>query len=273
MGTEGAISEEGAGVVLTSDSLSDNTATGATDQIGLGGGLFADGSSNISDTTVSGNHADSGGGGIYTASSEILSNSLVSDNTANLGAGIDGDWNLQASGSAIVDNVASGPANAGGGLYFPASGANRADFQAVTVAGNVSNTGAGFAIASASGSAQAGGGTLADSTVADNRTPAGTEQDCALVGPSPQGLPLSSAGGNVTGDSSCGFTTTSDRQGAGAQGYWMVASDGGVFSYNTAFLRLHGRQATERADRRAGAHAGQPGLLGGGLRRRHLQLR
>jgi hypothetical protein len=235
-GDGGAISEDGAGVVLSADTLSGNTATGSSVESGRGGGLFAEGSSNISNTTLSGNHADSGGGGIYTASSEILSNSLVSGNTSNLGAGIFGDWNLQASSSAVVDNVASGPSNAGGGLYFPASGANRADFQAVTVAGNVAGLGAGFAIASAAGPAQAGGGTLADSTVADNRTPAGTEQDCALIGPSPQGLPLSSGGGNVTGDSSCGFTTTSDRQGAGAQGYWMVASDGGVFNYDAAFF-------------------------------------
>ncbi len=38
-------------------------------------------------------------------------------------------------------------------------------------------------------------------------------------------------------------------------------------------LRVHGRQAAQRADRGHGRHARRRGLLAGGLRRRHLQLR
>ena len=54
--------------------------------------------------------------------------------------------------------------------------------------------------------------------------------------------PLGSAGGNVVGDTSCGFVTTSDRQGAGAQGYWMTATDGGIFNYNAGFFGSMGGQ-------------------------------
>ncbi len=231
-GDGGAISEEDQGVVLTGDTITGNRATG-TD--GYGGGLYADDISNISTTTISANHADTGGGGLYLSDGMLLSNSSITGNTSNLGAGIYSNWSVQATSSAIVDNVASGPSDAGGGIYLTPNGNDRADFQAVTVAGNVADSGAGFAIASASGPDQAGGGTLANSTVADDRTHAGTEQDCALVGPAPQGLPLGSAGGNVAGDTTCGFATTSDRQGAGAQGYWMIASDGGIFNYNAGF--------------------------------------
>ena len=104
----------------------------------------------------------------------------------------------------------------------------------VTVAGNRSDAGAGFAL---HGTAVApGSGTLANSTVADNRTPGGAEADCAVVGTPPPARPLGSAGGNVVGDTSCDFTTTSDRQGAGAQGYWMTATDGGIFNYNAGFF-------------------------------------
>ena len=44
-----------------------------------------------------------------------------------------------------------------------------------------------------------------------------------------------------------------------AGGYWLVASDGGIFSYGDApVLRLDGR-STEQADRRDGVHAGRQG--------------
>ena len=57
-------------------------------------------------------------------------------------------------------------------------------------------------------------------------------------------------------------------------GYWEVASDGGVFSFGDAtLLRLPGRQAPEQADRRDRRHAYRQRLLGGGFRRRDLQLR
>ena len=57
-------------------------------------------------------------------------------------------------------------------------------------------------------------------------------------------------------------------------GYWLVASDGGVFTFGDAtFYGSAGRQATEQADRRDRHHARRRRLLVGGLRRRYLQLR
>ena len=57
------------------------------------------------------------------------------------------------------------------------------------------------------------------------------------------------------------------------RGYWMVAADGGIFSFGDApFFGSMGGHAAEPAHRR---HRGRPGdrrLLGGGHRRRHLQL-
>ena len=118
-------------------------------------------------------------------------NSLLSGNTANLGAGVyddnESDAILQATSSAIVDNTASGAANAGGGIYLVGNTSNRIDFPAVTVAGNVSATGAGFAIDSTGG--QSGGGTLANSTVAGNMNAGGVEQDCADAGHAAAGAP------------------------------------------------------------------------------------
>ena len=241
-GFGGAISEEGDGLNLAGDTITGNNALATPSETAQGGGVYADDATNISDSTISGNHADSGGGGLYLDDGMILNSSLVSGNTSNLGAGIYSDWVVQSTGSAIVDNVASGSSDAGGGVYLSAesNAQNHVDFDAVTVAGNVADTGAGFALASSSSPGQNGGGTLSNSTVADNRTPGGTELDCSLVGPAPQGLPLGSAGGNVVGDTSCGFVTTSDRQGAAAQGYWMTATDGGIFNYNAGFFGSEG---------------------------------
>ena len=58
----------------------------------------------------------------------------------------------------------------------------------MTVAGNVSDTGAGFAIDSI-GTGRPAAATLANSTVAGNRTSAGVEQDCACAGRLAPGAP------------------------------------------------------------------------------------
>ena len=56
--------------------------------------------------------------------------------------------------------------------------------------------------------------------------------------------------------------------------YWLVASDGGIFTFgNAGFSWFDRRHPTEPADRRHGAHTIQRGLLARGVRRRHLHLR
>ena len=58
------------------------------------------------------------------------------------------------------------------------------------------------------------------------------------------------------------------------EGYWLVASDGGIFAFgDAAFAGSAGGVAPQPADRGHGRHARRRGLLAGGPRRRHLQLR
>ena len=53
------------------------------------------------------------------------------------------------------------------------------------------------------------------------------------------------------------------------QGYWMVASDGGIFAFGDAkFAGSAGEPGAQQADRRHGSDAVGPGLLDGVLRRR-----
>ena len=63
-----------------------------------------------------------------------------------------------------------------------------------------------------------------------------------------------------------------DTATAGATGW--SAADGGIFSYGDAgFFGSAGVAPPQRADRRHGRDPGRRGLLAGGRRRRHLQLR
>ncbi len=58
------------------------------------------------------------------------------------------------------------------------------------------------------------------------------------------------------------------------KGYWLVASDGGIFNYgDAAFYGSTGAIALNKPDRGHGGHPRRQGLLAGGLRRGHLQLR
>ncbi len=57
-------------------------------------------------------------------------------------------------------------------------------------------------------------------------------------------------------------------------GYWEVASDGGIFNFGDApFLGSMGGQHLKFTGSRHRIHVGRARLLGGGLRRGHLQLR
>ena len=56
-------------------------------------------------------------------------------------------------------------------------------------------------------------------------------------------------------------------------GYWLVASDGGVFAFGAPFEGSTGSLAPQPPGRRHGRHGRRTGLLVRGLRRRHLRLR
>ncbi len=58
------------------------------------------------------------------------------------------------------------------------------------------------------------------------------------------------------------------------KGYWLVAADGGIFNYGDAvLLRLARPAPPEEPHRGHRRHRRRQGLLAGGIRRRHLQLR
>ena len=58
------------------------------------------------------------------------------------------------------------------------------------------------------------------------------------------------------------------------QGYWLVASDGGIFTYGDAtFYGCHGGSPLNKPIVGMAATSGRRRLLAGGLRRRHLHLR
>ena len=234
-GNGGAIAASGSGELLVGDIFSGNEATGAAN--GEGGALWAETGFTSVDSTFEQNHAQVLGGAIWEDDSSSLVGTTVEQNTANQGGGVYVYWILQATDSALLDNSATGPQSLGGAIAISGSHGtlreHHVDLQYVTIAGNTADTGAG--IADQGGKAAAAGGTIGDSTIAGNRTPAGREQDCGIAG-SPPPLLWSSSGGNVAGDTTCGFDPASDRQGEAAQGYGETASDGGVFNFGTEYL-------------------------------------
>ena len=61
---------------------------------------------------------------------------------------------------------------------------------------------------------------------------------------------------------------------ADGQGYWLVASDGGIFAFGDAgFYGSTGNLQLNQPIVGMAADPGREGLLAGGLRRRHLRLR
>ena len=58
------------------------------------------------------------------------------------------------------------------------------------------------------------------------------------------------------------------------KGYWLVATDGGIFSFgDAAFFGSTGAIAINKPIVGMAIHTGREGLLARGHRRRHLQLR
>lgn len=108
----------------------------------VGGALYASGAGTtltVSNTTVSGNHANGRGGGISVTGGDdlILSNSTITDNTSNSEGG---GLNVQSkhatiSNSTISDNIATCTNNVycTGGIYFAGV---HVDFTRSTVSGN-----------------------------------------------------------------------------------------------------------------------------------------
>ena len=78
-----------------------------------------------------------------------------------------------------------------------------------------------------------------------------------------------SPGGQPLNEPIVGMAATPD-----GKGYWLVASDGGIFNYGDAgFFGSTGGMDLNKPIVGMAADSGRQGLLAGGLRRRHLQLR
>ena len=91
------------------------------------------------------------------------------------------------------------------------------------------------------------------------------------AGSSPSATPPSTArtGAEPLNDPIVGMAATPD-----GKGYWLVASDGGIFTFgDAAFYGSTGGAPLNEPDRRHGGHPRRQGLLAGRLRRRDLHLR
>ncbi len=272
-GNGGAIAGSGGGELLAHDVFTGNEATGAAN--GEGGALWAESAFTAEDSTFTQNHAQVLGGAIWENDSATLVRTTVDHNTANQGGGIYVFWVLQVTDSALLDNSATGPDSMGGAILISGthghSRVHHVDLQYVTIAGNTADVGPG--IADQAGKSQAAGGTISDSVIAANITPAGREEDCSIGGGSDPPLPFSSAGGNVVGDSTCGLDQATDREGEVEQGYAEAGSDGGVFNFGTQYFGSMGSRHLNAACRRRGNATRKPGLLGSRRRRRRLRVR
>ena len=95
-------------------SVSNSTISGNT--ANLGGGIYNQGSLNISNTTIASNLAFTQGGGILNNGGSLsVSNSTITGNTSNLGGGINNSGILTVTNSTISGNSSGGSGGGGGG--------------------------------------------------------------------------------------------------------------------------------------------------------------
>ncbi|MDG3494775.1 MULTISPECIES: DUF4347 domain-containing protein [Pseudanabaena] len=148
--TGGGINNSGyEAVTLINSTVSANTAASSS------GGIFGNGAVTLTDSTVSGNMANTSGG-IYSNGAVTLTNSTVSGNTSNTsGGGIFGNGTVTLTNSTVSGNTATA---SGGGIY----GVGTVTLTNSKVSGNTAN--------SSSGGGIYGSGvvTLTNSTVSGN---------------------------------------------------------------------------------------------------------
>ena len=183
---------------------STNGATGPEPHHGIGGGIYVDSGATLTlkDSMVSGNEADNSGGGIGNDGTLTILSSTVENNTTGNGGnggGIINFLSLSVTNSTIMNNAAQAD---GGGLYLVGSTTLTND----TIANNGAN--AGLAGGNGGGIFVNGVPTatfqLTNTLLAGN-TRNGVAQDCS-------GGALTSLGGNLSDDGSCGFSGAGDQQ-------------------------------------------------------------
>jgi CSLREA domain-containing protein len=258
--------------VTISNSTLDGNANSGPDS--GGGALYLDAGgvitgSSITNNTV-GNVSTAFGGGIYTDSPLSLRTSTVAGNSANEGGGLYLDDTLNAENSTIANNRTSGDTDEGGGIFAAAT----VELRFVTVNGNTSSDGSAIyndgsepgTIGSSIVQASCGTGTaVAASTfnsaghnvLGDTSCVNPQSSDQANVanfqlsalgnngGPTQTEVPFSTSPAVGAGGTACPQTDqrgVNRPQGAACdtgaveinQSYWMVASDGGIFTFGGA---------------------------------------
>lgn len=207
-GDGGAINQTTAsGLTVTASSLAANMAA-------FGGGISCFGVCTISDSTISGNAADSIGGGIYVVGSgnKSVTNTTVHGNTAgSSGGGVYGNaGTLNITNSTISGNYAR---SSGGGIT--ANGSNPINLNHVTVTNNRVQVGDGGGIFRNLYTFN-----IKNSIVADNIDDGGQAPDC-------YGTITSLGYNHVENMNGCTLTTTTGDITGSDPGLGVLANNGG----------------------------------------------
>ena len=122
LGGSGGGIDNTSSITIIGSTISDNLVLYDNPSIqGNGGGIENGGTISITDSTISGNSVEEGiGGGIDNSSGSLtLTNATIAGNSAAGAGGISNDQNatVTAISTTISNNVASGNATSGGGLY------------------------------------------------------------------------------------------------------------------------------------------------------------
>ncbi len=201
---------------------------GLTLRNGQGGMITGSGATTLIDTRIYGNDATGEfydeGGGLFTFGPTTIRNTAIYSNVGQYGGGVYARADITITASAIYSNVAD---QSGGGVYIAIdTGENRASLHNATISGNRAGSGAGL-VAGTAGTKL----TLRHVTVAYNQSAAGSNTPGGLSvalgvdariansiiatnsGSSQcnSGVNITSLGGNLSSDNSCGLTNAADQ--------------------------------------------------------------
>ncbi|MDZ8260823.1 Calx-beta domain-containing protein [Nostoc sp. ChiQUE01b] len=206
-----------------------------------GGGIYSTSSVTVSNSTFSGNTANSNGGGIYSSSSVTLNDSSISGNIANLGGGIYSTSSVTVNNSTLSGNTA----NSNGGGIFTNGSSTSVTISNSTISSNRAKTnGGGIYSSNATVSNSTIFGNTADS---DNNTQGDgggiySSSSVTLNDSSISGNIANLGGGiystNVTVNNSTLSGNTANSNGGGIFSSTSVTTSNSTISSNTA--KTHG---------------------------------
>jgi len=254
---------------------------------GDGGGFYNGGTTTADLVSISGNHGYANGGGIYNDGELTLTSSTVDGNGAEGGGGMfdTGNGTRSISGSTLSDNGA-----VGGGAYNGRSGVTMAMTNS-TVSGNIArDMGAGLLTngvlnlvhvtvgsnTTTSDAPNAGGGVMtfpSGSLSVDMRgvllhnnlkglVAALSNADCGAVGGGP--IVVNSSGYNLSHDTSCGLSDTTDIPGVDALLVALADNGGSTLTHalpaNSMAVNNGGILGTTTVDQRGTARDSMPDI-------------